>query len=166
MRYGNELMTIITLDEVATIEAEYSGHEGKPSLGRAFDLLLCRWSEGGRDRETALRLMFLAWYANAEPPYLTGLQTSESTNKVLLETLDSLGGKGSMDAEVCFAVGLMVQICSWCFGSDAGWTADGAKMLERAQQMKPKGLPPEHYTGRGAYGDYFSHIARTGAFSR
>lgn len=157
---------MVTLDEVATIEAEYQGRGGKPSLGRAFDLLLSRWREGGRDRETALRLMFLAWYASAEPPYLTGLPTAEITTTALLETLDSLGGNDSLDAEVCFAVGLMVQICGWCFDNEAKWTSDGAKMLELAQKMKPKGFPPEHFAGRGTYGDYLAHMSRSGALTR
>ena len=68
---------MVDLDEIGKVEARYDGSSGQPSLGEAYILLRQRWQEGARDLDTALRLMFLAWYANCEPSHLTGLPVDE-----------------------------------------------------------------------------------------
>jgi hypothetical protein len=156
---------MISLEEIAAVEEQYRGRDGKPSLGDAYSLLLSRWNEGARDRETSLRLMFLAWYALAEPTQLTGLSGSDDTRKVLLQTFESLGGKDSIDPEFCFVAGYMASFLGWIFGNEAQWSAVGHSMLARARRLKPGGLPPEHFEGRGAYGEYFAHVSKHGPFA-
>ena len=153
-----------TLEQIDEVEAKYSGQEGIPSLGLAFKMLRSRWQAGLRDRETTVRLMFLAWYCYAEPTFLTGLPDNESTSALLLETFESLGGTSSMDAEVCFVVGLMAQLFGIAFGEQSKWIATGAELKARAGCLNPKGFSPEYFEGRGAYGDYFSHMARIAVF--
>ena len=55
---------MVELTEIDAIEAKYALPSGQPTLGEAYKLLCQRWQEGARDMETALRLMFLAWYTN------------------------------------------------------------------------------------------------------
>ncbi|HEY2749357.1 MAG TPA: hypothetical protein VGL86_32285, partial [Polyangia bacterium] len=55
------------------LEQRSIGTRGAPALGDAYQVLREQWRAGDRDREVALHLMFLAWYLNIEPPFLTGL---------------------------------------------------------------------------------------------
>jgi hypothetical protein len=154
-----------TLEQISAVEAEYRGRNGKPTLGRALRMLESRWNGGARDHETTLRLMFLAWYRYAEPTDLTGLTEDESTRDLLLESFESLGGKDSKDPEFCFAAGVMAELFGWAFGDDAQWTAIGIELKARARQLRPQGFEPEYFSGRGAYGDYFSHMVKHGVFA-
>ena len=156
---------MVSLEQIGAVEDEYRGRQGKPSLGHAYSLLLSRWNEGARDRETALRLMFLSWYSVAEPASLTGLPGDSDTRSILLQTFESLGGKDSIDPEFCFVAGYMASLFAWIFGNEAQWIATGNSMLARARRLKPSGLSPEQFEARGAYGDYFAHVSREGGFA-
>ena len=151
------------LDEITAVEIEYALPSGKPRLGAAFAMLKTRWQGGLRDLETGLRLMFLAWYACAEPPFLTGLPTQEDTGRVFREVFAHFGGAASTEPELLHAVGLMCDLFPWCCGSDDEWFAVGVECKKTARRLKPEGYPPAQFEGRGAYGDYFAHLARVEA---
>jgi hypothetical protein len=154
------------LDQITAIENEYRAPLGNPTLGDAFSMLRIRWEHGCRDRETGLRLMFLAWYACAEPPCSTGLRGQADFGQVFREIFAHLGGVASTDPELLCAVGLMCgDLFPWCVGPEDEWSALGMECRRAAKRLKPEGFPPEQFEGRGAYGDYFAHMARTGALS-
>ena len=155
-----------SLVEIDATEQGYLGRDSSPVLGQSFDMLLERWAAGERDRETALRLLFLSWYSNCEPPFLTGLPTGQDTAKLCSETFSALGGASTADPEVCFVVGLMAELFPWCLGEEAQWIEVGRLLASRAAQLQPGGPSPTTFSaGRGAYGEYFSHMlsARAGS---
>jgi hypothetical protein len=154
-----------SLVEINNAENGYLGRDGAPVLGESFEMLLTRWAAGERDRETALRLLFLSWYCNAEPPFLTGLPAEHDTATTCWETFAALGGVGTSDPEVCFVVGLMAQLFPWCLGDEAYWVELGRVLAGRAVELQPNGPSPTVFSGRGAYGEYFSHMlsARAGS---
>ena len=149
---------IPSLVEINKAEQSYVGRGGAPVLGEAFEMLLARWAAGERDRETALRLLFLSWYRNAEPPFLTGLPTEHDTSTICSETFASLGGTSTSDPEVCFVVGLMAEILPWGLGDEASWAETGRLLANRAVTLQTSALSPTVFSGRGAYGKYFSHM--------
>src|SRR4051794_33938801 len=104
------------LAQITAIENEYRAPFGRPSLGDAYALLKTRWQAGRHDLETGLRLMFLAWYACAEPPFLTGLPPQENTGQVFREVFAHFGGTSSTEPELLHAVGLMCDLFPWCVG--------------------------------------------------
>jgi hypothetical protein len=148
------------LDAITAIENEYRPPGGKPRLGDAYALLKARWYAGRRDLETGLRLMFLAWYDCAEPPCFTGLPVDEDTAGIFREVFSHFGGTECAEPELLYAVGLMAELFPWCCGDEAEWLAFSAHCRTEAGRLKPEGYPPEHFEGRGAYGDYFAHMAR------
>ena len=151
------------LNEITAVENFYALPSGKPTLGDAFAMLKARWQAGRRDLETGLRLMFLAWYARAEPPFLTGLPTQEDTGRVFREVFAHFGGAASTEPELLHAVGLMCDLFPWCCGSEEECSAVGVECKKAARRLKPEGYPPAQFEGRGAYGDYFAHMARVEA---
>jgi hypothetical protein len=151
------------LDEITAVENDYALPSGKPTLGDAYAMLKARWQAGRRDLETGLRLMFLAWYSCAEPPFLTGLPTQEDTGRVFREVFAHFGGAASTEPELLHAAGLMCDLVPWCCGREEEWSAVGVECKKAARRLKPEGYPPAHFEGRGAYGEYFAHMARVGA---
>lgn len=152
-------MTMLSLETISEVESQYTGPHGTPSLGIAFDMLRSRWTSGARDREKALRLAFLAWYSCSEPAFLTGLPADDGTSAIFADAFSSLGGAASADPEVCFVFSLMTDLFPWCCGNEEYWGAIGARLTERSAVLSPNGLDPATFSGRGAYGDYFSHMA-------
>jgi hypothetical protein len=154
-----------SLIEINKAEQGYLGPDGNPVLGEAFGMLLARWASGERDRETALRMLFLIWYCNAEPPFLTGLPTEHAAVTLCLETFAALGGAGTTDPEIGFVVGLMADLIPWCLGDEGYWAEVGRTLTSRAAKLQPGGPPRAVFAGRGAYGQYFSHVlsARAGS---
>lgn len=144
--------------EINKAEQDYLGHDGSPVLGRAFDMLTARWTAGDRDRETALRLFFLSWYANCEPPFLTGLPTDRDTAAICSDTFAALGGADTSDPEVCFIVGLMAERFPWSLGDETRWAEIGRLLSSRAAKLQPGGPLLSAFAERGAYGEYFSHM--------
>lgn len=91
------------LDEITTVENDYALPSGKPRLGDAYTMLKARWVAGRRDLETGLRLMFLAWYTSAEPPFLTGLPTQEDTGPIFGKSLPTSGEQRPLSRN-CFTL--------------------------------------------------------------
>lgn len=154
-----------TLTDINNAEQAYLGPDGSPVLGQAFDMLTARWAAGERDRETALRLLFLGWYANCEPPFLTGLSIERGAASICSDAFAALGGAGTSDPEVCYVVGLMAELFPWALGDETYWAEVGSVLSGRAVERQPNGPLLSTFEGRGAYGEYFSHMlsARAGS---
>ena len=151
------------LSQITVIENEYRVPIGKPILGKAYGMLKARWEAGERDPETGLRLMFFAWYGNAEPPYLTGIEFELGEGpQIFQEVFSFFGGLECGVPELLFVVGVMAEIAVFACGEDEEWTAIGNFCARAARELRPSGYPPEHYEGRGAYGDYFALMTRGG----
>jgi len=153
---------IPSLIEINQVEKGYVGEEGRPVLGLSFDLLMARWAAGERDKETALRLLFLGWYAHCEPPFLTGLH--EVAQTICAEAFAALGDVHTSDPEVCFVVSVMADAYPWAFGDESRWTQIGQALSVRVAELQPNGVPLNVFSGRGAYGAYFTRAVavRTG----
>ena len=130
---------MLSIDKITAIEDEHHSSSHTPSLGRAYDALVARWKEGARDRETALRLLFLIWYAQAEPPYLTGLKDVNRTRTN--ELFQRLGGEFSTDPEVLFVVTTMCRIAPWALGEEAYWREIGERFRLRLRERPQPELP-------------------------
>jgi hypothetical protein len=146
---------MISIDKITAIEDEYHSSAHTPSLGRAYDALVARWKEGALDRETALRLLFLIWYAVAEPPYFTGLKDVNRTR--IRELFQRLGGEFSTDPEVLFVVMKMCQIAPWALGEEPQWRNIGERFRVRFRELPQSGLSKKTFANRGAYGHYFAN---------
>ena len=149
---------MIELDEIGKVEARYDGPRGQPSLGEAYALLRQRWQEGARDLETALRLMFLAWYTNCEPPHLTGLPVDEPTSPVFNDVFDRLGGLRCSIPEFHYAVALMAELFPWACGDEKVWAQRALDCRARYEALGSLRFEAQHFAGRGAFGSYFAHM--------
>ncbi len=139
---------------------------GDYALHVSFQMLKRRWFELKRqDRETGLRLMFIAWYA-AQPPGATGIAPGEDTGITLRSVFKQMGGEKSDDAEMLFVAGQLLGSGEGGFllaGTDAKpdkWTRTGHRCLARARELRPRGFAPQHFAGRGAMGAYFARMLR------
>lgn len=152
---------MVSIATITQIEQQYV-EKGCQTLGSAYTMLQHRWKDGARDKETALRLLFLAWYSCSEPDFLTGLDEDLGNKDVFTNVFSELGGMDCQDPEVCFAVGFMAEIFPYCIGDEKLWEEKGKTLRARGKELKPDGYPPAYFEGRGAYGDYFAHMANTG----
>jgi hypothetical protein len=146
-----------SLESISEVEARYRQPPGEKSLGKALELLEARWRLGHQDRETGLRLFFLAWYSCAEPTGLTGLPDI-SLAPLTSELLAHFGGAGSDDAEFVATLAVMSEVAPWCLDHSSEWEASVQKLQARALQLRPEGFSPSSFAGRGTYGDYMQHI--------
>jgi hypothetical protein len=145
------------LKDIDEIEKGYCHAHGKPVLGEAFRLLNARWQAGQRDRETCLRLLFLAWYCLSEPTWLTGLPENADSKTLFQSVFAHLKQTTPDNPEFLFVAGYMASLWAWCCGNESQWEEVGRQCLRRFQSTGER-LLPETFTGRGAYGHYFSHI--------
>ncbi len=148
-----------SLSEINDLEDCYK-QSGEQSLGRARSDLIARWGQGLRDRETALRLAFLDWYACSEPTWLTGLPElgSDGEDQSRFPELFGILVDQHADQEVRFVLGWMAKTFPYCCGAgtDAEWEATGAGLWEEYESKPPLGSGV--FADRGAYGHYFAHI--------
>lgn len=115
------------------------------------------WVSGSRDREDALRLLFVAWMHWADPPFLTGLEDDPEAPALWREIFESFGGENSADTEFVFVASLMAYLFPYCLGDEEEWRLRADRMRMRLKQLAPNGLPPGTFEGRGEYGRYFAH---------
>jgi hypothetical protein len=146
---------MLSIDTITSIEDEYHSSPHTASLGRAYDALVVRWKEGARDRETALHLLFLIWYGQAEPPYLTGLKDVNRTR--IIELFHRLGGEFSTDPEVLLIVTIMCENAPWALGDEQYWREIGTRFNKRLREQPDSGLSRQTFARRGAYGHYFAN---------
>ena len=143
-----------SLEEINQVEQQYT--TGKPSLGRALDMLLARWDAQERDEDTALRLLLLLWYASVEPPYLTGLEV-EAAGPVFRRVFEEAGGEPDASPLILYAVGKMAEMFPWAIGDEREWAAKAVRLMEKSTAAQPD-ISPETFAGRGAAGEYFQDI--------
>ena len=142
------------LNEIATIEAK---GWSTGTLQPAYDALLERW-QVTQDRETGLRLLFLAWYSLAEPELHTGLAVPDAP-KVASNVVGRLELTLSDDAEFLLVTAHMISVCPWGFdGDERTWTRKAMAYRDAAQRLEVTTLEPKSFEGRGAYGAYFTEL--------
>ena len=151
---------MIELEAIGEVEKRYELPRGEPSLGEAYALLSRRWQDGARDVDTALRLMFLAWYTNCEPVYLTGLPSHEPTCDMFDEVFQAMGGVDNVDPLFHFAVGYMADAFPWACGAEEVWAKRAQECQARYESLGAPRFTPEDFAGRGAFGRYFAHVVR------
>lgn len=172
---------VLSLEEITAIEAEYAEKPSKPSLGYAATALFLRWKVGERDQETAIRLMFMRWYACAEPAFLTRLNDDELPT--IEQLISDLGGEASLWPEALFLLGFWAGLFPWCLGNESHWTSNTQKLAKRAADLAPgchifrnwsfffhvapnvdietqqiKHEIEHSYKDRGALGEYMTHM--------
>lgn len=151
-------MQTYSLEEIDRVEELNRGQQGQPSLGRALEMLLHRWRSGCRDEATLIRLLFLLWYQNCEPPFLTGLPL-EYAGPSFEEVFESAGGAVGASPLVLWTVAQMASsypdAVSW--EDEQRWAAAAHDLFQQARQLKPE-LTVADFVGLGAAGDYFQHI--------
>lgn len=108
--------------------------------------------------------MFLAWYLNIEPPYLTGLDERRTPStempSVFTDVHDYFASMIHQDAEMLYVVGLMARLCSWWLGDASVWEARSERYQQAYRRLAPAGIAPSVFEGRGFYGDYFAGQSR------
>jgi hypothetical protein len=142
------------------LENEGMADPRKGTLAAAYAILRGDWLRGDRDRELALHLMFLSWYMLIQPPHLTGFDETRVSSADLVamftEVHDHLAPANNDDAEALYAVGLMSHLAPWLLGDHASWEARSEEYRRTYRRLKPNGLDPSYFEGRGAYGRYFA----------
>jgi hypothetical protein len=145
---------MLELDEITAME---SRGWGSRDLQPAYDALLERWHVT-QDRETGLRLLFLAWYATAEPELHTGL-VDRDARAVAADMAISLDDTLSDDPEFLFVAVHMMSLCPWAFdGRERTWARRERAYRAAAERLGANTLSLESFSGRGAYGLYFAGI--------
>lgn len=151
----------VDIQEITEIENRYREGNGEPTLGDAYVQLRARWKSGQRDRETCLRLLFLAWYSCSEPACLTGLPQGTDATVLFQAVWNHLQQYASEDPEFLFVAGYMAALFPWCCGDECVWEANGRDCLRKFEKTGET-LLPSIFSGRGAYGHYFAHIVSSG----
>jgi hypothetical protein len=146
--------------EALEFENRSLGGEGEPTLCSAYEVLLGAWRSGSRDREVGLHLMFLAWYLLCEPPHLTGLDErrvpSSTLSAVFHEVHEYFRPNIATDAEMLYVVGLMAHLFPYLLGEQSEFEALAREYRSLYRSLAPRGISPELFGGRGAYGEYFA----------
>jgi hypothetical protein len=151
------------LEKIGRLEAQFDGLDGKPTLGRAYELLMARWNGGMRDRETALRLLFLSWYTVAEPTGMTGLESVSVDMNLTREFLEAAKlDDDEEDDELWFAVIAMTDVAPYAFPDMEYWMALAEHYKDRLGD-RASHMDARVFEGRGAYGSYFADSIRFSA---
>lgn len=119
------------------------------------------WQGGSRDRENALHLLFLAWMHWADPPFVTGMGDDPDAKDLWCSIFVHFGGEGAQDAEFLHVAGLMAELFPWALGDEHNWSLRAGRMKARSLRLNPDGFSSGFFHGRGHYGEYFAHQART-----
>jgi hypothetical protein len=146
------------------LENRSIGVNGEPTLADAYVILKEQWRDGGRDRETGLHLMFLAWYGLVEPGHLTGFSEIEELKRELNQTLKEVHAYFEpqiyQDAEMLYAFGLAAHMFWFMFDDASAWEKRGVEYRRRYRALAPKGIDPKIFRNRGAYGEYYAGQAK------
>lgn len=91
------------------------GINGEPTLAKAYEILKDHWNNGDLDREIGLHLMFLSWYGDSEPEYISGFSNSrELQRKELLPVFAEIHAYFEpeiyKDVEMLYVVGLIAHM--------------------------------------------------------
>jgi hypothetical protein len=147
-------------DTILKLENRSIGEHGEPTLGQALEFAIGEWNAGNREREFRLHLLFLAWYCNLEPPFITGYNEPtppDQLGELFSAVYETFADSILDDAEALYVVGLIAMLTPWLLGGDTKiWEARARDYHERYRALVPDGLSPSFFEGRGAYGDYFA----------
>ena len=146
--------------EALELENRHIGPEGEPTLGQAFKILRGEWRDGNRERELCLHLLFLGWYGLAEPPFLTGIELSESAElqPVFAEVFEYVQPSIEDDAEMLYVVGLGAHLFGYLLpGGERVWNERAERFGVLYRELSKGGLDPNIFQGRGYFGDYYFH---------
>ena len=172
---------ILSVQEIGEIERTYA--LDVPALGFAGKEFLRRWQFGLRDEETLIRMIFLFWYSNTEPPFLTGLNETFDGFSVR-RFLDEFGGEKRLGAESRFIIA-MLGYAAYAdgLGDEVEWRPKSREFFISASKDEPvsflfaewkyfvseagdtRNLKTKieteihaRFGGRGYMGDYLTHI--------
>ena len=135
-------MGMKSLDDINDIEQAFSV-SAKPNaavtggLMPAVALYEGRYFRGASDKETVLRLLFLYWYALAEPPYITGLDGVSEPALRFTQLFEKAEPKYQHDAEFCWILGYLLSLDPFFFGNEEKWRDKSKALLARAFQLEP-----------------------------
>lgn len=62
-----------------------------------------------------------------------------------------------------YVVGLMAHLAPWLLGDRADWSERSQSYRARYGALRPNGIDPATFDGRGVYGAYFQSHARSPA---
>lgn len=123
-----------------------------------YQTLRAGWLAGDRDREQALYLLFLTWWHWAEAGN-NGLSDDPAAHEIWQQVFDHFGGENSTDPEFLFVAGIELTVTPEEFGDYDTYVSIGERMQERSRDLRPNGLLPEDFIGKGKYGEYFAYMA-------
>jgi hypothetical protein len=99
-----------------------------------------------------------------EPEHLTGFANNSGSQEelrvVFNEVHDFVRPEIERDSEMLYAVGLMANLAPWLLGDYKEWEQRSTEYRRLYRALKPSGLDPAIFDGRGAYGEYFQGQAR------
>ena len=122
-----------------------------------WDILFKKWQARNRTRDSALQLLFLAWYSCSEPTEFSGLSEDCWDKDLIEEIFEFLGAENSDDPEMLFVVSVMSEVAPECLGKRRNWELAAVKFRQRLAGKVPNA---ESFLDRGSYGEYFAHQAR------
>jgi hypothetical protein len=139
---------------------------GGTHLFAAYAPMRKLWLDGNRERELTLHLLFLSWYLDLEPAFLTGLQSGTEEAKdlarIFVEAHDWLlpEGERSTDAEALYVAGLLARMWTIPTLPVDVWDARAEAYHVRYRELRPGGLSAAEFERRGYYGEYFAGMTR------
>ena len=124
------------------LEIQYV-ESSEPTLFAAFEVIRDHWRSGHRERETALHLVFLAWFMLVEE-WQVGYERNEENDAELGSLIDDahdyLNPAQSEDAELLYVFGAMADIAPWELGDFYLWKRRAEEFLAKSRQLQPAGL--------------------------
>jgi hypothetical protein len=99
-----------------------------------------------------------------EPEHLTGFTNDsaslEELRLVFNEVHNFVRPEIERDSEMLYVVGLMANLAPWLLGDYDEWEPRSTEYRRLYRALKPNGINPAIFDGRGAYGEYFQGQAR------
>ena len=136
---------------------------GEPVLIDAYRLLRNQWNSGVRDRELGLHLLFLSWYGLVEPPFVFGefVEDEDRLQETFIDVFEYFESGIEDDPELLYVIGLAAHLFPFVLGDETVWAKRAVVYRERYRKLKPDGIDPSVFIGRGAFGKYYFHQAKT-----
>ena len=134
---------------------------GEAVLIDAYKLLRNEWKSGVRDRELGLHLFFLSWYGLVEPLFVFGEfeEEKDRLQETFIDVFEYFEPDIEDDPELLYVIGLAAHLFPFALGDEAVWAKRGDAYRQRYHKLKPEGIDPELFIGRGAFGSYYFHQA-------
>ena len=102
-------------------------------------------------------MMFLAWYGNEEPPFLTGMAlVANEGPRIFQDVFTFFGGLGCGEPELLYVVGVMADLSPYSCGDEEEWTALAEQCTLTARKLRPSSWA----FSTPCLGKYFAHMTR------